>query len=219
MVELPPDSCILLPVIDCFALFQVPRCPWLDPDSLKSKFIAYSSEWHPDRFHTAPEPERITAQQRYTQLNAAYQCLREPKERLRHLLELELDAKLKDTQRVGADIMDLFMEVGELCRSIDAFLVEKSKVTAPLLKVQCFERGMQWTDTLNALRQKILVRHVELEGELAGLNSVWESAPAWGTETRRAALPLERLEQIYRDVSYVTRWKGQLEERLVQLSL
>ena len=204
---------------DHFALFQEPRRPWIDPDSLKAKFFVSAAECHPDRFHLATEADRAVAQQRYTELNTAYLCLREPKDRLLHLLELELGNKPKAVQQLPAGTMELFVEVGEICRQVDAFLVEKAKVTSPLLKVQWFEKGMQWIDVLNALRQKILSKHGEIIGELTAMNSVWESAPSPGTELRRATLPLQRLEQIYRALSFIASWTAQIEERLVPLSL
>jgi len=45
------------------------------------------------------------------------------------------------------------------------------------------------------------------------MNSIWEAtAPA-------AALPLDRLEEIYRSFSYINKWSAQLQERIVQLSI
>ena len=122
---------------DAFALLNEPRRPWLDAEALKQKVLPLSSAVHPDRFHSAPEAERQQATTRYTELNAAYNTLREPKERLLHLLELEA-AKPKDVQRIPPGTMDLFVEVGQLCRDVDAFIVEQAKVTSPLLKVQMF---------------------------------------------------------------------------------
>src|SRR4051812_33187546 len=98
-------------MIDNFALLNEPRRPWVDPDALKTKFLALSSEVHPDRVHNAAEVEKQAANQRYSELNAAYNCLREPKDRLQHLLELELGAKPKDIQRIPAGTMDEFFEV------------------------------------------------------------------------------------------------------------
>ena len=34
---------------DCFALLGEPRCPWLDAEALKSRFLVLSAEAHPDR--------------------------------------------------------------------------------------------------------------------------------------------------------------------------
>ena len=74
---------------DYFALLNEPRRPLLDADLLKQKFLALASDAHPDRAHNASESEKAEVTQRYAQLNAAYNCLAEPKLRLLHLLELE----------------------------------------------------------------------------------------------------------------------------------
>jgi DnaJ-domain-containing protein 1 len=205
-------------MIDNFALLGEPRRPWLSAELLKKKFLELSAEVHPDRIHSAPEAEKVAANKRYADLNAAYNCLREPKERLLHLFELESGAKPKDIQRIPPGTMDLFVEIGQTCRDTDAFLAEKTKVTSPLLKVQIFERGMEWTDKLNALQQKINAKRDELFAELERMNAVWESSSAVGS-AERAALPLERLEQIYRTLSYVSRWTEQIQERVVQLAM
>jgi len=205
-------------VTDAFALLDEPQRPWLDPEALKQKFLPLSSAVHPDRFHSASETERHQATTRYGELNAAYNILREPKERLLHLLELEAGAKPKDVQRIPPGTMDLFVEVGQLCRDADIFIAERSKVTSPLLKVQMFERGMEWTDKLQDLQQRINAKRDEIVAELQQMNAIWDSAPEYGSPHRAAALPLERLEQIYRVFSYIARWSEQIQERNVQLA-
>jgi DnaJ-domain-containing protein 1 len=204
---------------DYFALLDEPRRPWLDVDALKARFHQLSTGVHPDRFHNAPEAEKSRASQRYADLNTAFQCLSEPKERLHHLLTLEQGAKPRDVQRIPPGTMDLFMEVGQLCRDADAFLAERARVTSPLLKVRLFQRGMEWTDQLNALQQTVHAERTRLSAELLAMNRAWETAPAPGTPERAAALPLERLEQIYRIFSYVARWTEQIQERTVQLAM
>jgi DnaJ-domain-containing protein 1 len=203
---------------DSFALLNETRRPWLDAEALKQKFLPLSSAVHPDRTHNASEAEKQANTTRYANLNAAYNNLREPRDRLLHLLELELGAKPKDVQRIPPGTMDLFVEVGQICRDVDAFLAQRGNVTSPLLKVQMFERGMEWTDKLQALQQRINARRDELTTELQQMNAVWESAPAIGLPERIAALPLERLEQIYRVFSYIARWSEQIQERNVQLA-
>src|SRR3954467_14534710 len=112
---------------DFFAVFGEQRRPWLDPEVLKGKFLALSAEAHPDRAHSAGAQERLQAQDRYTRLNAAYQVLREPKDRLRHLIELERGSKPGQIQRIPSDLMNLSLEVGEVCREADALVQEKGK--------------------------------------------------------------------------------------------
>ena len=202
---------------DHFALLDEPRRPWLDTAALKAKFHARSSEVHPDRVHSAPEAERAAAQERYTALNTAFNTLREPKDRLQHLLELESGAKPGNIQSTPAELTDLFFEVGRLCRDIDFFLLEKGRANSPLLKVKMFQRAMDWTNQINALQQRLNAKRGELETALAAMNEAWAAAPS-ETETCPAPLPLARLEQLYRTFSFLSRWTGQLQDRLVQLA-
>ena len=204
---------------DYFALLDEPRRPWLDPELLRAKFHALTATVHPDRVHCATEPEKQAANQRYAELNAAYECLREPKERLHHLLELERSNKVEDVQRISPGTIDLFVGVSELCRETDAFLAEKARVTSPLLKVQLFEREMTLTDRLNLLLQHLNARREALILQIRNLDMAWETAPPVGSSTRLHVLPCSRLEHIYRDFSYLKRWTQQLQERLVQLTL
>jgi DnaJ-domain-containing protein 1 len=204
---------------DSFALFGEPRRPWLEPEPLKAKFFALSAAVHPDRVHEAPEAERTLAHQRYTELNAAYQCLREPKDRLRHLLALETGAQPTQVHTLSADTTRWFTEVTQLCREVDRFLEERAQVTSPLLKVSWFERAQEWTDKLQLVQRLINERSEERIVRLKEMNAAWAAAPAVGTPHRAAALPLAQLEEIYRAISYLTRWGGQLQERVLQLSL
>lgn len=203
---------------DYFSLLDESRRPCIDAAEVKAKFLARSAEVHPDRFHEAAEADKLVATDRFAALNAAHNCLREPRERLRHLLELESGCAPENTQQVPPDAMDLFMEVGQLCRDTDQFLEARARVSSPLLKVQWFERGMQWTDRLNALQHKLGSRRDALAVELQTMNAAWATAPSAGSPARRDALPLDRLEEIYRAFSYVLRWTAQVQERLVQLS-
>ena len=205
---------------DHFRLLAQPRQPWLDIEALKTRFLTLSGEVHPDRFHNAPAAERAAAAERYLAINTAHQCLRETKPRLQHLLELELGAKPAQLQQILPETMDLFLEVGQLCREVDAFLAAKSQTTSPMLKVKSFAAGLDWLDRVNALQQKINPRRAALETELQSLNPAWQTAPPpESAAARRAALPLRRVEEIYRLFSYYDRWSAQLQERAVQLSM
>jgi len=197
---------------DYFAFFNEPRRPWLDAESLKQKFLALSATVHPDRVHNLGEVERAAAQERYTELNTAYNWLREPKERLQHLLQLELGALPKDIQRIPSDLMDLSLEVGKACREADAFLAEKAAVTSPLLQVTFFERGQEFADKLQAIRQRVNSFSDGLNDELQRIDAAWQSGI-----TPRGAL-LQRLEELYRLFGYFARWGAQLQERVVRLS-
>jgi hypothetical protein len=125
---------------------------------------------------------------------------------------LELGEKPADIERVPAEVMDSFFEIGKLCKETDKFLKEKSEVVSPLLKVQWFELGQEWIERLNQARDKVNARRDELFAELEAMN------PSWEFHTPREKLPLKRLDEIYRLLGYFGRWLEQIQERIVQLT-
>src|ERR1051325_10772034 len=117
-------------MIDYFALLHEPRRPWIDADVLKTRFLELSAEAHPDRVHGAAEAIKKEAQEQFLELNAAYNCLREPKSRVQHLLELELGAKPREVQEIDPNKMKLFVAAGQLCREVHQFLAQRTQVTS-----------------------------------------------------------------------------------------
>jgi hypothetical protein len=204
--------------MDYFAVFDHPRQPWIDLDALKARFLELSAQAHPDRVHTASGEERAAATRRYADFNAAYNCLREAKSRVLHLLELELGAPPANLKDIPPDTMDLFVEIGQGCREADRIVAARAKAPSPLLQAQWIEPAMAWAEKLSALQQGIHLRRGKLLAELKEMNAAWKSAPPPGSPARAAALPLRRLEEMGRDFSYLARWSEQLQERVAQLS-
>jgi DnaJ-domain-containing protein 1 len=202
-------------MIDCFKLLDEPRRAWLDPESLKTKFLALTTELHPDRVHGSSVAEKEIAQQRFAELNSAYNCLREPKDRLRHFLELELGRKPAEIQQVPEHLMEMFFEVSRVCRETDEFMAQRAAVTSPLLKVQWFERTQELVERLSEIQRMVAQHREGLLGEIQRIDGAWTAHPT--------AVPSERsvqeLEGIYRELSYNSRWISQLQERLTQLMI
>lgn len=197
---------------DCFALLDEPRRPWIDPEALKNKFLSLSARLHPDRVHNAGEAEKTAAQQRYLELNAAYNRLRDPKQRLLHLLELEQGAKPSDVQNIPSALIPLFTRVNETCRAADGILKEMRDTMSPLLRVQLFETSQQSSEQLLELQGQLNGEQDQLLGEIRQIDLVWDKQ-----EDRHAILA--RLEEIYRLLSYFGRWSGQVQERVAQLAM
>jgi curved DNA-binding protein CbpA len=197
---------------DCFALLNETRRPWLDPEALKQKFISLSATFHPDRVHNATQEEKTAAHQRYSEINGAYHRLRDPKERLLHFLELERGHKPTDTQRIAPELADFFNQMHTICFEADALLREKETVTSPLLKVAIFERGQATTEKLYDLQRRINSNCDNVMAEIKVIDAGWE-------QTSDRDNVLSKLEGLYRLLSYFTRWNGQIQERIVQLSL
>ena len=201
---------------DYFAVLGEPRRPYLDAEALKQKFLTLSATFHPDRVHGAGNSELREAQDRYTELNAAYQCLREPKERLKHLIELERGARPDQVQRIPPDLMTLSLEVGQACREADVLVAEKARTRSPLLLVSVFERAQDKTEKLNVFQKRLETGRAALLASLRELDGEW-NAESVTTEKRNAML--SRIEDLYRLLSYYERWNSQVRERIVQLSL
>jgi DnaJ-domain-containing protein 1 len=205
--------------MDNFALLGQARRPWIDPDSLKAAFLEISAREHPDRVLDPTDAKREAATKRFAELNAAYNCLRDAKERILHLLELELGAPPPNVQDIPPGTMDLFMEVGQACRQADGILAGKSaRRDSPLLHAQWFEQGMTCAESLKTLQQRIHLRRDDLLAELKNMNDAWTTAPPAPSPARAAALPLRRLQEIGRELAYITRWAAQIHERIAQLS-
>jgi curved DNA-binding protein CbpA len=201
-------------MIDYFALLGEPRSPWLDPEALKRKFLALSAQFHPDRVHGEAAAEQAAAQAHYTDLNAAYQCLREPKLRLKHWLLLERGAAPQDFQGVDPDLMELFGPLSDACREADALVRQKADLASALLEAQWFGRAQECGQKLREVQRRVKARTGRLEQALRELGSRW--CDATPTSQARGIL-LEQGEELYRLFGFLTRWNQQIEERLAQL--
>jgi len=196
-------------VVDYFKLLGEPRRPWLDQEILKSKFLKLSAQVHPDRVHGDSPKAKEQAHNAYTELNTAYQTLRAPKERLGYLLELETGRKPSAIQNAPGDLMDLFLEIGSVCRAADKFIQERGAVTSPLLRVSLFEQAEEIAEILRAMQELVRQPSEVAEEALIDLNTSWEDG----------VKDFPKLEESYRTFSYLMRWSEQLQERLVRLAL
>jgi len=202
---------------DYFALLNHPQRPWLDPESLKREFLTRSASVHPDRAHHLADAERDAAHKQYVELNAAYNCLKNPRERLRWLLQIELGSLPQGIQHIPEDLLELSMETGKVCREADGIIQEQRGVTSPLLKVKWFEKSHAQLDKLRQLQQQIGGRREAALGELKEIDVRWNPDPLSNSAEHSAQLV--RLEELYRLFSYFDRWLQQIQERFVELSV
>jgi len=190
-----------------FALFDLEPAPALDADALKERFARLTAETHPDKFQQAPEAERIAVETRYADLNRAYQTLTDPRQRLLALYEHAKGEKPRDVQRIPPGTMDLFVEVGQLCRDFDQFFERKRAAGGALERAALMGEELTLQETLMSLRGKLEKWGAALEEDLTALDTRWR-----GGEKDLAAL-----EAVYRKYSYLSRWRQQLEEREIAL--
>ena len=176
-------------------------------------------EWQRDGFPAMPVSVNLSARQFSENIVGTIRSILATTGLEPHLLELELGHRPATVQAVPADAMELFFNMGKLCREVDAFIAARAQVTAPLLKVQSFERGLALAGRVAGLQKTLQENQEALEVALKSLNDAWISAPPVGSPGRTAQLPLARVEDLYRAFSYLGRWRAQLQERFVQLSM
>jgi len=190
-----------------FAFFQLEPAPALDASALKERFARETADSHPDKFAQASVEERATAESRYAALNQAYQTLIDPRARLLALYELTKGQKPPDIQRIPPGTMDLFKEVGELCRELDEFLEKKRTTTGRVQRAGLMSEELRLQDALVSLRMKLEQFAATVDAEIAALDVRW----------RAGDRDLNALEAVYRKYSYLARWRQQLEEREIEL--
>ena len=103
--------------------------------------------------------------------------------------------------------MDLFVEVGQACRSLDEFLERKRAATGRLEKAGLAGEELTLQDSLMMLGGKLGALGTTLEDDLGKLDVRW----------RAGDKDLNALEAVYRKYSYLARWRQQLEEREIAL--
>lgn len=201
---------------DYFAVLDHPRRPWLDVDKLKDDFHTLSAAAHPDRVHNQDEPARRDAEQRYSELNAAYQCLRSPKTRLEHLLLLERGSKPGDLRSIPDDVVQLFSEVATLLKNTEGVLTQKARATSAIQKAGLLTQAMPYLEKIALLQSSIRSRLQEVGQGLHALDKEW---PGYLQDPGQRPSAFATAEKLYHLYGFLDRWTQQLQERMIQLTL
>jgi curved DNA-binding protein CbpA len=187
---------------DYFALLGQRRAPWLDPLVLKDAYHRKTLQTHPDSAAAGHGND-------FSELNAAYQTLQDPKRRLHHLLNLENRAP-SATQTVPAELQDLFLDLGALKQRADS-LLEKIPTTSNALSRSLLKpETTAVQNDVAAWRKKIGTLLSSANDELREINSRWSS---------NHDAEISALSNLYLRFAYLGRWSEQLDEIAFQLSL
>ena len=203
---------------DYFALLGVKRGPKVDVDVLKANFHRLSKALHPDHLGKVETACAANSAGPFAEINAAYRCLRETKDRLAHLIEIELGRKPESIQHIPDEIATVGAQVMMICRGVDAFLGNRQKNPAPMVRAQQFKDSMEWLSKCDALEAALDPLRVRLEMELEKLEVAWNQPPEHAPWKPSAKIEID-LDRSYRLASYVTKWTSQIKERQLLLTL
>jgi molecular chaperone HscB len=131
---------------DHFALFGLPRAYAVDRTELERLYRDVQARVHPDKHAHLGDTERRVAMQWATQVNEAYQTLRDPLRRARYLLHLAgHDAAIETNTAMPAE-----------------FLMEQMELREAVAEARATANATHLDDLHGRLRQEIAVQHEEL---------------------------------------------------------
>jgi curved DNA-binding protein CbpA len=182
---------------DAFALFDLPRQPWLDATELRNEFHRRSATAHPDAGGDADQ---------FARLNAAHQTLREPATRLRHLLELESPETLAAPQQIPPPLADRFMRVAAVRQSCAAFLAKHRATTSPLALALLASEHTEQIHALEAALADLATAHTDSLARLRASAADWQSH-------------LSEIAMLQAEFSYLEKWTAQLRESQLALAI
>ncbi|MEO6785038.1 MAG: DnaJ domain-containing protein [Chthoniobacteraceae bacterium] len=149
-------------MVDHFAVLGIPRTAWVDAEELKARFHRLSAERHPD----AAGGDGAA----FTELNAAWQTLREPAGCLRHFLEIEYPNALASagTAHAPPELADLFMDIAALRQAAQKFGAKIAAASSPLTKAMLEPERVALRTRTAALTSEIETRTAHFTGALKG---------------------------------------------------
>ena len=192
---------------DLFALLGEPRRPALDPVRIKETFHRLSRTEHPDQ-QASPS---ATTEADFAQLNLAQTTLRDPKTRLRHLLELEFPSlRLTGPSTVPPTLADLFAPTHALLRETDALLSRKTAAPSALSRALLAREEWTLRERAETTLANVESLHASALADLQAFDAAWDACPPDAAA---------RLHDLYQRFSYLGRWAEQLRERLFVLGV
>jgi curved DNA-binding protein CbpA len=195
-------------MIDYFALLDQPRAPWLDLEKLKEVYHRKTLVQHPDT--QTPPQNIVTPAAVFADLNEAYRVLRDPKLRVKHLLNLEGHGVGSRNQIIPQELYDLFPMIGALTQKNRQLLNEIQATSNPLSRALLKSRVLTAQNETDEMRRTIQNLTETATAQLQRINENWTKDPA---------TQVPALSNLYSVFAYLNRWSTQLDEMIFQFSL
>ncbi len=187
---------------DAFALLGLPRQASLEPEAVKTAYIERCRDAHPDR---AEGDARLSAE-----LNAAYELLREPEGRLKHLLDLEGGAEATAWATVPMDetLMQLFSRLGSLLTRLDGWVKRHETAASALARALLASEQMTLQEEVENVLADLEQQRAELTSRLPETDQLRKVNPPAATAQMRT---------LRAHFAYLSKWTTQAREALLKL--
>ena len=178
---------------DLFAVLGEPRQPWVDLEKLEERYKQLSLTTHPDRLAVP-----ATNDQPFSGISEAYRVLKDPKQRIQHLLQLEGHAAGKENS-VPQSLLPLFSQIGDFIARITNLWQRRGEssnaISKSILQAEIIASQREVETLLHDAKE--LFRQAEEASR--SLNDSWRAEP-------------DELAKVYSLFGFLTRWIAQLEE-------
>jgi len=184
---------------DYFALLRQPHQPHLADSALEQAFRERARLLHPDAAGAKEGDE-------FAQLNTAFNVLRDPRSRLRHLLELE--GVTPEKELIAPELVELFSRAAEISHQAKAEIAkEHGSESAIARSVAQLKRSQIRAELISVLR-KLEANALRAQSDLEDLNALWD---------KERATAVAKLMQVQQQFTVLHRWMDTLGELQFQL--
>lgn len=193
------------PLPNAFEALGLPVRPWIEGETLQSRFVELAAQWHPD---TNPDPE---AASRFQALVGAHLLLRDPVKRLECVLQLESPGRTagQTGTQLTEELTDLFLSIATFNRQLQAFHAQQPATQSPLSRALLQSDRLALGHDLEQLSRKVEHHWQRCNTQIHAADTIWE---------RRTSELLDSLGKVLRDMVFLQRWRIQLRESRVRLA-
>ena len=198
-----------------YKILGLPVQPCIDESALKANYLKLSASVHPDRKggHMDKDPEQPDA----ALVNEAQRTLSHTPSRLKHLLTLQTGSAPGNLRQVPDELGDFFMEIGALLHKLDTIIQDKPGESAPeLSRILFLKTSMSIRQLVESMLKKINQQIDRLQSQLETLNDQWKLIEMDHTIPPEL---FQNLTSIYHEWTFFERWRGQLSERLLEMTV
>lgn len=189
--------------LDGFQVMGLKPSAAMDGEALQRAYATLSRERHPD--HGGSDADAAA-------VNAAFEKLRLPERRLKHLLELAGPEEAKSWRTVPLDeaMMAIFGRLGGVLQKASIMGEKLEGARSALVKALLANGVLKLRDELEALGLEIASKREEMEAGLGGLDQRWQNgdSEAW-----------KELAVLQAKFAYLGRWQAQIRESLLHLTV
>jgi curved DNA-binding protein CbpA len=185
---------------DSFVQLHLPRRPFLPEEKVRDAFHRLAAEHHPDK--SGGESSR------FAELTTAFETLRNPVTLLKHLIDLENLAAGGDKPGIPPDLAEVFPVVAKIRQQIGAAIEKRRAASNALARSLTAGESADARRSAEELSQRLDAIYDTALAELRQIDLAWPAPEA------RAALPA-----LHARFAFLTKWRDQLRESLLQLQL